>query len=90
MQILGKFERFRQSLPPCPIYYDPSPNLGFSIIFPTPPIYSAPDYYYGRESTWVGKLLHLVNFTFTLINEGRRSMRGRGNYCLAIVKGKED
>ena len=31
MQILGKFELFRQTFPPTPIYYDP-PNLEFSKI----------------------------------------------------------
>ena len=30
MQILGKFELFRQTIPPTPIYYDPpSPHSGF-------------------------------------------------------------
>ena len=44
LEILGEFEVFRQTFPANPIYYDP-PNLGFS------KNYSAPDYYYGREST---------------------------------------
>ena len=35
-------------------------------------------------------LMHYCIIHLTLINEGRRSMGGRGNYRLAIVKVKED
>ena len=42
MQILGKFEFFRQTFPPTPIYYDPQ-IYDFSKKF-------QPPYYYGRES----------------------------------------
>ena len=38
------------------------------------------------DGTSVGKRLHVVNIGYTIINEGRKSMSGKGNYCLAIVK----
>lgn len=37
-----------------------------------------------RDGTFVEKLLHVVNFTFTILDEGRRAHSSDGNYCLAI------
>ena len=45
---------------------------------------------FSGDGTWIGKRLHVVNFTYTIINEGRKAMSERGNYCLAIIKVKED
>ena len=45
---------------------------------------------FSGDGTWVGKMLHLMNFTYTLLNQGHKAMGERGNHCLAIVKVKED
>ena len=31
----------------------------------------------------MGKRLHVVNFTFTILDEGRKAYSAEGNYCLA-------
>ena len=41
------------------------------------------------DGTFVGKRLHVVNFTFTILDEGRRAHSSDGNYCLAIFRQKE-
>ena len=45
---------------------------------------------FSGDWTWVGKRLHVVNITYTILNEGRKAMGERGNYCLAILKVAED
>ena len=45
---------------------------------------------FSGDGTWVGKRLHVVNFTYTIIEEGKRAMADKGNYCLAIMKIKEN
>ena len=45
---------------------------------------------FSGDGTWVGKRLHVVNFTYTIIEEGKRAMADKGNYCLAILKIKEN
>ena len=45
---------------------------------------------FSGDGTWLGKRLHVVNFCYTILNEERKAMSERGNYCLAIVKCKED
>ena len=42
------------------------------------------------DGTWVGKRLHLVNFTFTLLEEGSAAHSHEGNHALAIFKTDED
>ena len=37
-----------------------------------------------------GTRLHVVNIGYTIINEGRKAMSGKGKYCLAIVKMDEN
>ena len=41
------------------------------------------------DGTFVGKRLHEVNFTFTILDEGRRAHSSDGNYCLAIFRQRE-
>ena len=50
MQILDKFEIFRQTFPPTPIYYAIPPNLWFSKKKFQPLPIMQPPYYYGQES----------------------------------------
>lgn len=42
------------------------------------------------DGTSIGKRLHLVNFTYTILNEGTHAMTESGNYVLAIIKAKEN
>ena len=41
------------------------------------------------DGTFVGKRLHVVNLTFTILDEGKRAHSSDGNYCLAIFRQKE-
>ena len=41
------------------------------------------------DGTCVGKRLHVVNFTFTLLDEGSKAHSADGNYCLAMFRQKE-
>ena len=41
------------------------------------------------DGTYIGKRLHVVNFTFTILDEGRRAFSVEGNYCLAIIQAEE-
>ena len=41
------------------------------------------------DGTFVGKRLQVVNFTFTILDEGKRAHSSDGNYCLAIFLQKE-
>ena len=45
---------------------------------------------FSGDGIWIGKRLHVVNFTYTVIKEERKAMSERGNYCLAIVQVKEE
>ena len=38
------------------------------------------------DGTWVGKRLHVVNFTFTIPDEGPMAYSSEGNHVLAILK----
>lgn len=38
------------------------------------------------DGTFVGKRLHVVNLTFTILDEGKRAHSSDGNYCLAIFR----
>ena len=42
------------------------------------------------DGTNVGKRLHLINFTFTLLDEGDKAMAAEGNHIIAIVKVPEN
>ena len=42
------------------------------------------------DGTWVGKRLHLVNFTFTLLEEGSAAHSHEGNHAFAIFKTDEN
>ncbi len=41
------------------------------------------------DGTNIGKRLHVVNFTFTLLEEGARAYASEGNHTLAIFKSQE-
>ena len=41
------------------------------------------------DGTYIDKRLHVVNFTFTILDEGKRAFSGEGNYCLAIIREEE-
>ena len=45
---------------------------------------------FSDDGTWVGKRLRVVHFTYTIIEEGKRAMADKGNYCLAMLKIKEN
>ena len=38
------------------------------------------------DGTWVGKRLHVVNFTFTIPDEGPMAYSSEGNHVLPILK----
>ena len=38
------------------------------------------------DGTNIGKRLHVVNFTFTMLDEGEKAYSAEGNHVLAIVK----
>jgi hypothetical protein len=40
------------------------------------------------DGTLIGKKLNIINFTFTIINEGTKATTQSGNYTLAVVKCK--
>ena len=42
------------------------------------------------DGTCIGKRLNVVNFTYTILNEGKTAMTESGNYVLAILKTKEN
>ena len=42
------------------------------------------------DGTNIGKKLHVLNVTYTIINEKNIAMSEKGNYVLAIIKTKED
>ena len=42
------------------------------------------------DGTRVGKWLHLLNVTYTIIDEGDSAMSDKGNYVIAIIKTKDD
>ena len=42
------------------------------------------------DGTRIGKRLHIVNFTFTLLNEGDAAYSSEENHPLAIFKDPED
>ena len=42
------------------------------------------------DETWIGKRLHVVNVTYTIVNECLKAMTDDGNYILAIIKIKVD
>ena len=41
------------------------------------------------DGTNVGKRLHLINFTFTLLDEGSSAQSSQGNHILAVLKEPE-
>ena len=41
------------------------------------------------DGTNMGKHLHVVNFTFTILDEGRKAYSAEGNYSLAIFREQE-
>ena len=41
------------------------------------------------DGTNIGKHLHVVNFAFTILEEGSRSHSAQGNHCIAIFKEPE-
>ena len=41
------------------------------------------------DGTSIGKRLHVINFTFTLLDEGAKAYSYEGNHCLAIFKEQE-
>ena len=41
------------------------------------------------DGTNIGKRLHVVNFGFTLLDEGCKAWSCEGNHCLAIIKQPE-
>ena len=43
-----------------------------------------------EDGTNIGKRLHTVNITYTVINDGSVAMSEKGNYVLAIIKATED
>ena len=42
------------------------------------------------DGTSIAKCLHVLNFVFTLLDEGEKAYSYEGNHCLAIFKEKED
>ena len=42
------------------------------------------------DGTNMGKHLHVVNFTFTILDEGRKAYSAEGNYSLAIFREQEN
>ena len=38
------------------------------------------------DGTFVGKQLHVVNLTFSILDKGKRAHSSDGNYCLAIFR----
>ena len=38
----------------------------------------------------IGKRLHVVNVTFTILDEGSKAMSASGNHLIAIIKEPED
>ena len=42
------------------------------------------------DGTNIGKRLHVVNFGFTIIDEGDLAYSAAGNHCIAISKQTED
>ena len=41
------------------------------------------------DGTKIGKRLHVVNFAFTLLDEGEKAYSASGNHCVAIIKEPE-
>ena len=41
------------------------------------------------DGTRIGKHLHVVNFAFTILDEGEKAYSATGNHCIAIVKEAE-
>lgn len=42
------------------------------------------------DGTNIGKRLHVVNFGFTILDEGELAYSAAGNHCIAIFKEPED
>ena len=42
------------------------------------------------DGTNIGKRLHVVNVTFTILDEGSKAMSASGNHMIAIIKEPED
>ena len=42
------------------------------------------------DGTNIGKHLHVVNFAFTLLDEGDAAYSASGNHCIAILKESEN
>ena len=42
------------------------------------------------DGTNVGKRLHVMNVTFTILDEGSKAMAAEGNHIIAIIKEPED
>lgn len=42
------------------------------------------------DGTNIGKRLHVINVTFTILDEGNKSMSADGNHLIAIIKETED
>ena len=42
------------------------------------------------DGTHIGKRLHVLNFTFTVLEEGSRACSCEGNHILAILKEPEN
>ena len=42
------------------------------------------------DGTNIGKRLHVVNFGFTILDEGELAYSAAGNHCIAIFKETED
>ena len=42
------------------------------------------------DGTNMGKHLHVVNFTFTILDEGQKAYTAEGNYSLAIFREQEN
>ena len=41
------------------------------------------------DGTRLGKHLHVVNFAFTILDEGAKAYSASGNHCIAILKEEE-
>ena len=41
------------------------------------------------EGTWIGKCLHVLNITFTVLDEGVLAYSSEGNHPLALLKEPE-
>ena len=41
------------------------------------------------DGTWVGRMLHVINITFTVLDEGCKAQSDSGNHLVAILQAPE-